>query len=131
MGEPRPNCSSTMGTWGPQTSEERSQTISQDGQRSQDSPHLLQGQDLQKAHPTQGHAIQGRKGLPIRARKASIRPQAIRLWWSNEARFPQEGKDNQEGRVEIECTACKTKAQLALKRCKHFELGGDKKTKGA
>ena len=32
------------------------------GQRSQDSPHLLQGQDLQKAHPTQGHPIQGRKG---------------------------------------------------------------------
>jgi hypothetical protein len=23
----------------------------------------------------------------------------------------------------LECTACKTKAQLALKRCKHFELG--------
>ncbi len=23
----------------------------------------------------------------------------------------------------MECTACKTKAQLALKRCKHFELG--------
>jgi hypothetical protein len=56
----------------------------------------------------------------------------------------------------LECTVCKTKAQLALKRCKHFELGyefffstsmevitsmefllisslysGDKKTKGA
>jgi hypothetical protein len=27
--------------------------------------------------------------------------------------------------------ACKYKMQLALKRCKHFELGGDKKTKGA
>ena len=24
-----------------------------------------------------------------------------------------------------------TMQQLALKRCKHFELGGDKKTKGA
>lgn len=23
----------------------------------------------------------------------------------------------------MECTSCKTKAQLALKRCKHFELG--------
>jgi hypothetical protein len=23
----------------------------------------------------------------------------------------------------MECTVCKTKAQLALKRCKHFELG--------
>ena len=27
--------------------------------------------------------------------------------------------------------ACKYKMQIALKRCKHFELGGDKKTKGA
>jgi len=27
--------------------------------------------------------------------------------------------------------ACKYKMQLAIKRCKHFELGGDKKTKGA
>ena len=25
--------------------------------------------------------------------------------------------------MRLECTACKTKAQLALKRCKHFELG--------
>ena len=25
--------------------------------------------------------------------------------------------------LRLECTACKTKAQLALKRCKHFELG--------
>ena len=29
------------------------------------------------------------------------------------------------------CLACKYKMQLAIKRCKHFELGGDKKTKGA
>ncbi len=26
--------------------------------------------------------------------------------------------------------ACKYKQQLAIKRCKHFELGGEKKTKG-
>ncbi|EFE33365.1 uncharacterized protein ARB_07725 [Trichophyton benhamiae CBS 112371] len=25
--------------------------------------------------------------------------------------------------LRMECTVCKTKAQLALKRCKHFELG--------
>jgi hypothetical protein len=25
--------------------------------------------------------------------------------------------------LRLECTQCKTKAQLALKRCKHFELG--------
>jgi hypothetical protein len=25
--------------------------------------------------------------------------------------------------LRLECTSCKTKAQLSLKRCKHFELG--------
>ncbi|CAO1618656.1 unnamed protein product [Sympodiomycopsis kandeliae] len=35
-------------------------TFRQDGQRSKDSKDLLQGQDLQEAHPTQGHPIQDR-----------------------------------------------------------------------
>jgi len=29
----------------------------------------------------------------------------------------------------MECTECHKKKQLAIKRCKHFELGGDKKRK--
>ena len=29
----------------------------------------------------------------------------------------------------MECTECKYRKQLAIKRCKHFELGGDKKKK--
>ena len=33
--------------------------------------------------------------------------------------------------LRLECTACKYRSHMALKRCKHFELGGDKKTKGA
>ena len=40
-------------------------------------------------------------GLAFRPRKAPIRPQAVRLWWSNKTRVPQEGEDNQEGRVKI------------------------------
>merc|ERR1712230_96168 len=81
------------------------------------------GQDLQKAHPTQGHPIQGRKGLPIRARKASIRPQAIRLWWSNEARFPQEGKDNQEGRVEIGMHSLQDKGTISVEAMQTLRVG--------
>lgn len=30
----------------------------------------------------------------------------------------------------MECTDCKYRQQKPLKRCKHFELGGDKKRKG-
>lgn len=33
--------------------------------------------------------------------------------------------------LRLECTSCKGKHQLVLKRCKHFELGGDKKQRGA
>merc|ERR1711977_812900 len=45
--------------------------------------------------------------------------------------FHKKAKTTRKNVLRLECTACKTKAQLALKRCKHFELGGDKKTKGA
>ncbi len=31
--------------------------------------------------------------------------------------------------LKMECTECKFRKQLAIKRCKHFELGGDKKKK--
>lgn len=33
------------------------------GQRSKDPPHLLQGQDLQKAYPAQSDSVQGRKSM--------------------------------------------------------------------
>lgn len=29
----------------------------------------------------------------------------------------------------MECTDCKYRKQVGIKRCKHFELGGDKKRK--
>jgi len=45
--------------------------------------------------------------------------------------FSKKAKTTKKVVLRLECTVCKTKAQLALKRCKHFELGGDKKTKGA
>jgi hypothetical protein len=32
--------------------------------------------------------------------------------------------------LRLECTVCKIKHQLVLKRTKHFELGGDKKQRG-
>lgn len=32
--------------------------------------------------------------------------------------------------LRMECTECKFRKQTPLKRCKHFELGGDRKRKG-
>jgi large subunit ribosomal protein L44e len=63
--------------------------------------------------------------------------------------FHKKAKTTKKVVLRLECVVCKAKTQLALKRCKHFELGyvlqdpccrigeadklcsGDKKTKGA
>ena len=37
--------------------------------------------------------------------------------------FHKKAKTTKKVVLRLECTNCKTKAQLALKRCKHFELG--------
>ena len=37
--------------------------------------------------------------------------------------FHKKAKTTKKVVLRLECTTCKTKAQLALKRCKHFELG--------
>ena len=37
--------------------------------------------------------------------------------------FHKKAKTTKKVVLRLECTSCKTKHQLALKRCKHFELG--------
>lgn len=44
--------------------------------------------------------------------------------------FHKKAKTTKKVVLRLECVKCKVKMQLALKRCKHFELGGDKKQKG-
>ncbi|OMH79144.1 60S ribosomal protein L44, partial [Zancudomyces culisetae] len=43
--------------------------------------------------------------------------------------FHKKAKTTKKIVLRMECTVCKHKVQKTLKRCKHFELGGDKKTK--
>ncbi|KAJ9098906.1 hypothetical protein QFC19_006245 [Naganishia cerealis] len=45
--------------------------------------------------------------------------------------FHKKAKTTKKVVIRLECASCKTKSQLTLKRCKHFELGGDKRQKGA
>jgi ribosomal protein L44E len=114
------------------------------GQRSQDSSHLLQGQGLQEAHPAQGHSVQGRQGKAVPRRtiimfptltcdtlQASLFAQGKRRYDRKQSGyggqtkpvFHKKAKTTKKVVLRLECTQCKTKAQLALKRCKHFELG--------
>ncbi|XP_037070394.1 60S ribosomal protein L44-like [Pollicipes pollicipes] len=44
--------------------------------------------------------------------------------------FRKKAKTTKKIVLRLECTACKHKRQVPIKRCKHFELGGDKRRKG-
>merc|ERR1712072_1181056 len=44
--------------------------------------------------------------------------------------FHKEAKTTKKIVLRLECTKSKKKKLLVIKRCKHFELGGDKKRKG-
>lgn len=41
--------------------------------------------------------------------------------------FKKKAKTTKKIVLRMECTSCKYKKQISLKRCKHFELGGEKK----
>ena len=44
--------------------------------------------------------------------------------------FRKKAKTTKKIVLRMECTDCKHRKQLAIKRCNHFELGGQKKSKG-
>ncbi|GAB0496698.1 hypothetical protein MMPV_008012 [Pyropia vietnamensis] len=45
--------------------------------------------------------------------------------------FHKKAKTTKKVVLRLECTVCKFKSHKTLARCKHFELGDQKKTKGA
>ncbi|KAG0442456.1 hypothetical protein HPB47_015698 [Ixodes persulcatus] len=45
--------------------------------------------------------------------------------------FRKKAKTTKKIVLRMECTECKNRKQLPIKRCKHFEIGGDKKRKVA
>ncbi|KAE8747998.1 hypothetical protein FOCC_FOCC005193 [Frankliniella occidentalis] len=44
--------------------------------------------------------------------------------------FRKKAKTTKKIVLRMECSDCKFRKQIPLKRCKHFELGGDRKRKG-
>ncbi|KAJ5942894.1 Ribosomal protein L44e [Penicillium verrucosum] len=85
------------------------------------------------------HKHQQHKVTQYKAGKASLFAQGKRRYDRKQSGyggqtkpvFHKKAKTTKKVVLRLECTSCKSKKQLALKRCKHFELGGDKKTKGA
>eukprot|EP00197_Chlamydomonas_leiostraca_P006198 CAMPEP_0202861578 /NCGR_PEP_ID=MMETSP1391-20130828/2926_1 /ASSEMBLY_ACC=CAM_ASM_000867 /TAXON_ID=1034604 /ORGANISM="Chlamydomonas leiostraca, Strain SAG 11-49" /LENGTH=81 /DNA_ID=CAMNT_0049540993 /DNA_START=107 /DNA_END=352 /DNA_ORIENTATION=+ len=45
--------------------------------------------------------------------------------------FHKKAKTTKKIVLRLACAECKQTCMKGLKRCKHFEIGGDKKTKGA
>jgi large subunit ribosomal protein L44e len=45
--------------------------------------------------------------------------------------FRKKAKTTKKIVLRLECTVCGHKKQQTLRRCKHFELGGDKKGRGS
>merc|ERR1739849_68200 len=45
--------------------------------------------------------------------------------------FHKKAKTTKKIVLRMECTECKSRKQQVIKRCKHFELGREKKKKGA
>lgn len=108
---------------------------------------------MPQAHAPQGHPVQDGQGLALCAGKASLRQEAVRCvparspppirspgltqdgrgtGYGGQTKpvFHKKAKTTKKVVLRLECTSCKYKMQMALKRCKHFELGGDKKQKG-
>ncbi len=128
------------------------------GEHSQDAPHAVRWQ-VQQAHAPQGLAIQGRQALclcsgyvavaapslwrlifaraPPHTQCSPSRPLGKRRYDRKQAGyggqtkpvFHKKAKTTKKVVLRLECSGCKHKHQLVIKRCKHFELGGDKKSK--
>lgn len=61
------------------------------GGRAKVPEHLLPGERVPQAHPPQGDPVQDWEGFQVCAGQASLRPEAERVRWSDQARVPQEG----------------------------------------
>ncbi|EPS37841.1 hypothetical protein H072_8382 [Dactylellina haptotyla CBS 200.50] len=109
--------------------------------------HILRYQDIVNVPKTRKTFCKGKecrkhtqhKVTQYKAGKASLFAQGKRRYDRKQSGyggqtkpvFHKKAKTTKKIVLRLECVVCKTKLQLALKRCKHFELGGDKKTKGA
>merc|ERR1712071_593088 len=70
-----------------------------------------------------------RRGPPLRAVGVTTKKQAG-FGGQTKPIFRKKAKTTKKIVLRMECATCKHKRQVAIKRCKHFELGGDKRRKG-
>merc|ERR1712110_956825 len=104
----------------------------QDGKRTKGTKNVLPG-DAQ-APELQGDSVQEGQGVAVLPGSSTLQPKAVRLWWSDQAIFHKKAKTTKKIVLKMETTYGKDKKKYVtmkpIKRCKYFELGGDKRKKG-
>jgi len=80
------------------------------------------GKVLRKASPNESHLTKSQASLFAQGKRRYDRKQSG-YGGQTKPVFHKKAKTTKKVVLRLECTSCKTKAQLALKRCKHFELG--------
>merc|ERR1711944_25341 len=99
--------------------------IIQDGQRAKNTKDLLQVGE--QAHHLQGHQYKaGKASLYAQGKRRYDRKQSG-YGGQTKPIFRKKAKTTKKIVLRMECTTCKYRKQLPIKRCKHFELGGDKR----
>ena len=70
-----------------------------------------------------------RSGCGLRDRPAACQTPLLLLRWLTCRRAAPQAKTTKKIVLRLACTVCKAQHMHAIKRCKHFEIGGDKKVK--
>uniref|UniRef100_G3PZQ5 Ribosomal protein L36a n=1 Tax=Gasterosteus aculeatus aculeatus TaxID=481459 RepID=G3PZQ5_GASAC len=98
------------------------------GERPEDPQDLLQ--EVQEAPAPQSDPVQEGKGFPLRTGRYDRKQSGY--GGQTKPIFRKKAKTTKKIVLRLECVEpnCRSKRMLAIKRCKHFELGGDKKRKG-
>ncbi|RLN36121.1 hypothetical protein C2845_PM03G26990 [Panicum miliaceum] len=94
------------------------------GERSENQEDLVQEQGLQEAHPAQGKDSLSAQGKRRYERKQSG------YGGQTKPVFHKKAKTTKKIVLKLQCQSCKHYSQHPIKRCKYFEIGGDKKGKG-
>merc|ERR1711862_1029427 len=102
----------------------------QHGECTEDTQNFLQRKQLQEAYSAQSYPIQNRKSVSFAQGKRRYDRKQSGYGGQTKPIFHKKAKTTRKIVLRMESTECKLRKQLAIKRCKHFELGGDKKKKG-
>merc|ERR1712210_150252 len=103
---------------------------SQNGEHSEVPADVLSRPEVQLAQEVPRHAIQEIPGVQVCQGRRRYDRKQQGFGGQSKPILRKKAKTTKKIVLRMECTECKRRIQVPLKRAKHFELGGDKKRKG-